>query len=211
MQLCSLSTHLVNWQIHYWKITLENIANTLIKSDDMRKELQWGLFQSDSCLMHCREITQHWATGHVRFLTNFSCFKENQIRFDTSIKTTALEKKKCWHTQLIRAQRRSHHRSSGCAKLCELACDWRSTPADRAGRCGHAPARHSAPADLGADGADTRSRNLLARSQTRTCDKGQNSDSSWRFVCRGGGGGGTWWQRTRRVIDNTDAEAPSGE
>lgn len=93
MQLCSLSTHLVNWQIRHWKITLENIANTLLKSDDMRKELQWGLFQSDSCLMHCREITQHWATGHVRFLTNFSCFKENQIKFDTSIKTTAIEKK----------------------------------------------------------------------------------------------------------------------
>lgn len=94
MQLCSLSTHLVNWQIHYWKITLENIANTWIKSDEMRKELQWGLFQSDSCLMHCREITQHWAPGHARFLTNFSCFKENQIKFDTSIKTTAIEKKK---------------------------------------------------------------------------------------------------------------------
>lgn len=27
----------------------------------------------------------------------------------------------------------------------------------------------------------------------------------------GGGRGGTRWQRTRRVIDNTDAEAPSGE
>lgn len=82
--------------------------------------------------------------------------------------------KKIEHTQL----RRSHHQSSGFAKLCELACDWRSTPAGRAGTCGHAPARPSAPADPGADGADTRSRNLPARSQTRTCDKGRNGDSS---------------------------------
>lgn len=62
----------------------------------------------------------------------------------------------------------SHHQSSVCAEQCVLSCDWRSTPADRGDTFGHTLARHSAAAELEADGADTHSRSPQAHSLTQT-------------------------------------------
>lgn len=70
----------------------------------------------------------------------------------------------------------SHHQSSVCGEQCVLSCDWQSTLADRVDTSGHTPARHSAAAELEADGADIHSRSPPAHSLTQTYSNKHNKE-----------------------------------
>lgn len=74
----------------------------------------------------------------------------------------------------------SHHRNSVCAGQCELSCDWRSTPADRAGTSGRTLAPRSAAAEPEADGADTHSRSPPAHSQKQTYNNNNSREQRYR-------------------------------